>query len=155
MMKINEDKTVVDLDIAIQYANDRHDGQMYGDKPYAFHLDQVLNNCQELGLNIECQIVSVLHDILEDTCHTDEEFITIYSEIRKMFGSKIAYHVGILTSYKPREDYWEYLDRVKQYSVATDVKLCDIIANLEASIISGDKRRIKKYKKALFNLIGD
>ena len=53
------------------------------------------------------------------------------------------------------EDYLAYIRFIKSDYSAWVVKLADTMCNLEASLISGEKKRVVKYAKQLALLIGE
>ncbi len=74
--------------MARDFAVMAHWGQMYGDKPYIVHLDDVANVARPYG---ELAVtVAYLHDILEDTKTTADELL-------RVFGAPVANAVLVLT----------------------------------------------------------
>ena len=59
------------LDKARAFALTAHGSQMYGDRPYAFHLEAVVSLLS--GYGTDAQIVGYLHDVIEDTRVTEDE----------------------------------------------------------------------------------
>ena len=58
----------LDLMQARAFAKANHEGQMYGDKPYIFHLEQVANTVRRFAPgNDKLLQVAWLHDVIEDT----------------------------------------------------------------------------------------
>lgn len=129
-------------DFAIKW----HGDQMYGDKPYVYHLDQVAENICKCGYGSweDEYVVAYLHDILEDT-------ICQYVEVYKEFGQSVAEAVVAIGKIKG-EPYEDYIWRVKQNEIAWTVKIADTKANLRQSILDNDKNRIVKYAKQLILL---
>ena len=129
-------------DFAIKW----HGDQMYGDKPYVYHLDQVADYVVQQGydtLDFYCA-VAYLHDILEDTeCS--------YQEIEKTFGWQVASAVETLTK-REGISYRDYIKHIKQSCIASVVKIADTKANLRQSILDNNKNRIVKYAKQLMLL---
>lgn len=76
------------LDEARSFAVTAHGSQMYGSKPYAFHLDAVVALLSPYGS--EAQVVGYLHDVVEDTEITEHD-------VRARFGDLIAECVSFLT----------------------------------------------------------
>jgi len=137
-----------DIEMAFSLAQQYHGNQMYGNKPYIYHLQEVLRLCQEANLPIEYQITAILHDIIEDTECTHET-------IKRLFGHDIWDAVRHITHLK-NEDYFEnYLPKVKENNISKNIKLFDLLSNLEHAILNPSKysKLIKKYQKALFILI--
>lgn len=129
-------------DFAIKW----HGDQMYGDKPYVYHLDQVADNVSAIGYGSwePEYTVAYLHDIYEDANCS-------YLEIAKEFGDDIADAV-VAMSKTEGEPYDHYIWRVKQNEIAWTVKIADTKANLRQSILDNDKNRIVKYAKQLMLL---
>ncbi len=125
-----------------RFALHKHSGQSYGNYPYIYHLLQVQGFALKMNLSEEYQIVALLHDILEDT-------ETTYQELCDNFGESVANCVLELT----HDKHENYLDYLKGLSIpARKVKICDIMCNLQESILIGNQRLIDKYQKALFFL---
>lgn len=76
------------LDDARSFAVTAHGSQMYGSRPYAFHLDAVVALLSPYGS--EAQVVGYLHDVVEDTEITEHD-------VRARFGDLVAECVGFLT----------------------------------------------------------
>jgi hypothetical protein len=76
------------LDDARSFAVTAHGSQMYGARPYVFHLDAVVGLLTPYG--VEAQIVGYLHDVVEDTAVTEDE-------VRKRFGHLVGECVSLLT----------------------------------------------------------
>ncbi len=127
---------------AYNFASEKHGNQMYGKHPYIYHLLKVYEMSMKMDLSENYQIVALLHDTLEDT-------ETTYRELCDNFGMNTANCVLELT----HDKYENYLDYLKGLSIsARKVKICDIMCNLEESILTGNQRLIDKYQKALFFL---
>lgn len=130
---------------AMQIALGEHNGQMYGDKDYSYHLASVVDKCKELYESCDDaeNIIALawLHDIIEDT------FVN-YTMLNYWFGTEIADAVVSVTKVEG-EGYNDYIHRVKNNSLGLKVKIADTLCNLEESIKIQDQRRIKKYTKQL------
>jgi (p)ppGpp synthase/HD superfamily hydrolase len=50
---------------AKEFAIKHHGEQKYGDRPYSFHLDQVVSYLVPYGET--AQVIGYLHDVVEDT----------------------------------------------------------------------------------------
>lgn len=127
------------VDIAIEY----HGNQKYGDAEYSMHLWEVHDTVvARYGEDAYVErIVALLHDTLEDTEYT---FGSMWID----FGPQIAGAVVAMTKYK-EDDYFEYIERVKQDPIARRVKLCDSFSNLKHSFKAGNHKRIVKYTTVL------
>jgi len=139
-----------DITMAFALAQESHGDQMYGDKPYIYHLQEVLRLCQEAGMPIEYQIVAILHDVVEDTDCPSER-------IKRLFGHVIWEAVNHITHLKNEDYFNDYLPKVKENDIAKNVKLFDLLSNLEHAILKPNRygKLIKKYQKALFVLMQD
>lgn len=130
---------------AMQVALDAHKGQMYGDKDYSYHLNNVAIKCNELYGNCDNaeNVIAVawLHDILEDTDVSA-------AALSFKFESGIVDAVVSVSKIKGG-DYSNYIQQVKGNSLGLRVKIADTLCNLEESIKIQDQRRIKKYTKQL------
>lgn len=125
----------------------KHYSQMYGNKPYIYHILKVISGCE----TVEQKILAALHDILEDTDCTVDDLVAI-------FPSAIVDAVVAITKLE-NEDYKTYLWRVRQNELATYVKIKDVISNLshlselETTDSAKALRLIKKYEMALRTLL--
>lgn len=132
---------------AKEFAIKAHGNQKYGKMPYEYHLQQVVNKLmywRDLGqweVTDECLAVAWLHDVLEDTD-------TSLTDLEQHFGDEIGYQVMMLSKASPAS-YDVYIRLIKKEKVAKLVKMADTLSNLEASILSGEMKRINKYSKQL------
>lgn len=76
------------LDEARSFALAAHGSQMYGNRPYAFHLEAVVGLLSPYG--DEARIIGYLHDVVEDTAVSEDE-------VRERFGARVAECVRLLT----------------------------------------------------------
>ena len=76
------------VDEARKFALAAHGSQRYGDRPYSFHLEAVVQLLSPYG--VEAQVIGYLHDVVEDTEATE-------SDIRERFGALVADCVSLLT----------------------------------------------------------
>jgi (p)ppGpp synthase/HD superfamily hydrolase len=149
------------IDKARNFAISAHWGQMYGSKPYYFHLDRVAEIAKRYELPLEIQIAAYLHDVVEDTKVTANE---VFEE----FGYEIATLVYSVTDEELSDieldhigDNFKEENHKKQIRIAKKVKtypkiishpfgvflkLCDRIANVECSLTSKDTKMIDKYR---------
>lgn len=141
----------LDVMRARQFAIDKHDGQLYGNLPYIYHLDMVHQLAEGIGLSDFAQVLAYLHDTIEDGVST-------YEEISKEFGSEMGKYVSYISRDKDNETYTAYIGRVKYYGGAVrEVKVCDLLCNLEECIknpVGKNESRIIRYQKALVLLGG-
>ena len=109
-------------------------------KPYVEHPKAVAAQLSdEAG-----KTVGLLHDTLEDTDISVEL-------LEKTFAPEIVDAVKAMT-HDPSEDYFDYIERVKQNDIARRVKLADLTHNMDMSrfkfVTDRDVARYEKYKKA-------
>lgn len=75
---------------AKQFAFERHAGQMYGQRPYTFHLQMVVDTVRAHGGTTEQVVAAWLHDTEEDTGTQREE-------IQREFGMPVEALVYAVT----------------------------------------------------------
>lgn len=143
--------TVVDIEklpqFAYEFAERKHAGQLdKGGKPYIEHVKRVASR---ISNDPVAQAVAYLHDTVEDTDASLEL-------IRQHFGILVANYVDMLTRGK-EETYEDYIARISSSSVATQIKIADLIDNMNLarllSISKKDAKRQIKYAKALKTLL--
>lgn len=131
-----------DLKDAKKLAKEKFKGMT--DKAGKDYFEGHLTSVAENTTTIQGEIVAYLHDIIEDT---DVK----YEELLEMFGHQIALAVDYLTHRKD-EDYFDYVRKIKNNRLATEVKKADLKNNMDLSRLSEikekDKKRLEKYKKA-------
>lgn len=125
------------LDEARSFALTAHGEQMYGARPYSFHLDAVARLLSPYG--IEAQIIGYLHDVVEDTQVT-------VSDIQERFGQRIAECVGLLTdspansrAERKQQTHARLAAVAGASELALVVKAADRLANVRTCVI--DDRR--------------
>jgi len=112
------DKTMTRFARALEIAKRVHTGQKYGQQDYIEHPIRVAEKLNYLTL----KIIALLHDVVEDSDVTVEE-------IHKHFGSVIAEAVEAIT--RKDETYSDYIKRVTKNKLAREVKIADLLDNLE------------------------
>jgi (p)ppGpp synthase/HD superfamily hydrolase len=149
------------IKIAYNIAKSCHSDQMYGDEPYMFHIDGVVENmikgiekfylrhdiklCPELKTTLIC--LAYVHDVIED-CPDFNHGI-----IKNLFGQDF-YNMLILLSHLDGS-YAEYIEKLSQSPECCLVKAADLMFNIEKSKMDNSKRakcRLEKYKLALLYL---
>ena len=136
------------LDRAIQIAVQAHVGQIdKGGAPYILHpLRLMLEMNTPAGM-----IVAVLHDVVEDSRWTVERLRD------EGFSEEALAAIECLT-HREGESYPDFIERVRTNALASEVKMADLIDNLDASRIPAmtekDLERVRKYQKALARLLG-
>lgn len=139
--KASED--VYFLKKAIRIATKAHEGQV--DKSGVDYINHPLKVMDSVS-SIEAKIIAVLHDTIEDTTVT-LEFLR-----NEGFSDKVLEALVLLT-HKRSTPYLEYIEEIKKNELATEVKIADLIHNLDVSrlkiITEKDNERLIKYRKAL------
>ena len=137
---------------AFEVAKSAHKGQFdKGGENYIYHPITVALSC---GGDISAMIVSLLHDVAEDTSLTLEN---LREEINLTAAEISA--LKLLTHDK-KISYFEYIQKIKSNELATKVKIADLENNSDLSRIPAAARtekdfsRVEKYKKALQILRG-
>ncbi len=115
--------------------------------PYVFHPFTVAQSMDDENSTI----VALLHDVIEDTDTTIDELVEMG------FNDEIISALKILTHDKSVA-YFDYIEKIKSYSLATKVKISDLKNNSDLSrlnkITQKDVERVEKYKKSLEILNG-
>lgn len=127
------------LEKAIEIAARAHrDQRDKNGAPYILHPLRIMVRMPSL----ETMTIAVLHDVVEDSD------ITLDDLRREGFGEAIVAGVDCLTR-RPREDYADYIERVKQNPLAVQVKLGDLEDNMNLQRLDrlqeSDFKRVMKY----------
>ena len=139
------------IEKAKAFAIQAHGGQKYGKMPYEYHLQQVVSKLilwrdyNSFKITDEMIAAAWLHDVLEDTP-------TTHSRLYQEFGDEITTTCHLLSkgNHVPYDyDYNKYIKNIKLDHSAKMVKIADTLSNLEASLLSGEMRRVNKYAKQL------
>lgn len=133
---------------ALIFATERHANQAYDfNKPYIFHLVNVCMTLTRFGFSLEhtihLHLAGLLHDVVEDTT-------TKISEVRKLFGDRVADIVNLVTDEKgeTRKERHEKTYPLLSFNRdAIIVKLADRITNIEYSIATSNLKQFRKYQK--------
>jgi (p)ppGpp synthase/HD superfamily hydrolase len=140
---------------ALQFATEAHAGQVRKGSglPYITHPIAVAEIAVAIGsqtyrhyakawkkqIEDTLYVVSLLHDTLEDCDVT-------FKSLVELFGHEIADYVKLLTK-KPDDSYLDSILRIREYEIATAVKIADLTHNL-SDLPSGtqrDKYLLAKY----------
>jgi (p)ppGpp synthase/HD superfamily hydrolase len=134
----------MNIEKALEIAIKAHEGQIdKADKAYILHPLRLMNQFSDEN----SMIVSVLHDVVEDSDYTFQDLIDAG------FSSQIVQAVECLTK-RENEEYQDFIKRVKVNPLAVKVKIVDIKDNLDISrlyepLSEKDFGRIQKYQAAL------
>lgn len=128
---------------ALNFAIKHHGNQKYGDKPYAYHLNKVVELATtHFADSPEILSASALHDVIEDTNIG-------YNKIAYHFGKEVAEIVYCVTDELGRnrkERKEKTYPKIRRNWKATAVKLCDRIENVKESINNKDDIKLSMYK---------
>ena len=135
---------------ASSFAKDRHRGQKdkAGKEYFEAHITKVAELVEQMFGGGYLPVIAYLHDLMEDTK-------TVELELREMFPDEVVDAVVSLTR-NSKETYMEYIQRVKRNPLAVQVKICDLIQNMDLTRLpnptENDRRRVMKYSQALAEL---
>ena len=112
------------------FAIKAHAGQLYGYEPYTVHLEAVHQVAVDFGLDVGIRAATFLHDTVEDTG-------TLLEQLFDLFGHDVASLVWAVTGEGETRADQVATAHAKILGFATSraalLKLCDRIANVEAS----------------------
>lgn len=142
------------LQEAFALAQKWHGDQLYGDRPYIYHLVLVLRQVEMMykeDPDLEhLRVLAVLHDLFEDTdIQKDEGDMKHLIEI--LGGRGGLGDLVLLTKFK-EETYTKYLRFLVNRDSAYKVKKADIVVNRNQNIQEGNKGRVKYYQGKLNEL---
>ncbi len=127
---------------AMKFAAEKHYGQFRkGGLPYITHPIAVANIVKEKGMDTDCIITALFHDLLEDTDATEEE-------IKYIGGENVLYSVKLLTKTK-EYNMKDYIGEIKSDPRAYAVKGADRLHNLRCAVYTDDEFRKKYIKETL------
>jgi (p)ppGpp synthase/HD superfamily hydrolase len=127
------------------FALQAHGEQKYGDKPYVFHLDQVVELLEKYGE--DAQVIGYLHDAVEDTPVT-------VKEVALQFGQFVADCVDLVSD-GPGPDRkarkaktYARLAKVRgKNELALVVKAADRLANVRSCVSENNRELLSVYKR--------
>ena len=148
-----------ELEVKIKWIVAQHEStnHKYDDYlPYEFHLKMVAKNAQKFGKAVaeicfpgeqlsgkDILLAAWGHDLIEDTRVS-------YNDVAKALGPKVADIIYAVTNEKGKNRSErandKYYEGIRNTSGAVFVKLCDRIANVEYSKMTGS-RMFEIYKK--------
>lgn len=116
-----------------------------GGNPYMGHINRVTNRLSIHLYDETYTITALLHDLVEDCEGWNFEIL------EQLFGPKVTEALVLLTRSKD-EDYMSYIHRIKENTMASDVKMADLEDNMDVSRLNKlddkDVERIRKYMEA-------
>jgi (p)ppGpp synthase/HD superfamily hydrolase len=135
------------LSRAIEIAVAAHKGQK--DKSGADYILHPLRVMQRGRTETE-KICGVLHDVIEDTDWTFEALE------QEGFDKEVIDALRCVTKESEDEDYDRFIDRIAQNPVAVQVKINDLLDNMDVArfrqLNEPDLKRLNKYLKAYWKL---
>lgn len=130
------------VEAARQFAQEKHEGQLYGTDPYMEHLRQVYELAVYFNLPMEYHVAAWLHDCIEDTSAT-------FEEIEERFGTHIAKMVDAVSGHgenrKARTQ--DTINKLNHYPSAINLKMIDRLANSRNSKIHKPKLYVTYQKE--------
>jgi len=136
---------------ALNYALYHHRGQYRKNgEAYIVHPLNVYKKVKALGLSLEFQVASILHDVYED-CEVS------LSEIESLFGEKIKFYIYCLSKVSKksftkdfngqRHRIMKYIERLsmgfKREPLLMIVKMCDQLDNLHTIHVFNRKKQLR------------
>jgi (p)ppGpp synthase/HD superfamily hydrolase len=133
---------------AIAIAAQAHIGQIdKAGKEYIYHPLRVMTR----GNTEEEKIVGILHDVVEDSDWTFDQLE------QEGFSKEIVEALRCVTKTSEVEDYEAFIQRAKQNPIARQVKLNDLLDNMDITRLEvlkeKDVKRLNKYLKAYRKLV--
>ena len=130
-------------EVALSIAVKAHRGQV--DKAGVDYIKHPIH-VASLVTSENAKIVALLHDVIEDSAYT-------LADLKNNgFTEEIIEAVSILTKSK-NVSYEDYLKKIKENSLAREVKLADLQHNSDlrrlSKISACDLKRVEKYRKAI------
>lgn len=126
---------------AIRFAKEHHGQQMYGTKPYMYHLAKVAAVAKRYGGDDFDVVCCLLHDVIEDTPATMQD-------VKQEFGAAVAAVVDLVTNQPTKAETFR---RIRSNRNAVFVKLCDRIANVsEGGKLSKYRSEHSIFKSILY-----
>lgn len=129
--------------ISYNLAIEKHSGQIdKAGKDYILHPLHISEQFEEFDL----KIVAIMHDLIEDTN------VTLDFLINLNFPLKIIKAMDAI-SRRNNENYFDYINRLKNNNIAKKVKIKDLEHNLDISRYKNSQdinyNLIKRYEKAM------
>lgn len=127
------------------FAVQAHGGQMYGDKPYVFHLDQVVDLLENYGE--DAQVVGYLHDAVEDTPVTVEEVALKFGRFVADCVDLVSDNPGPDRKSRKAKTYARLAKVQGKNELALIVKAADRLANVRSCVSENNRKLLGVYKQ--------
>jgi len=126
---------------AKEFAIKTHGKQQYGNRPYSFHLESVVQVAKDINWENDIILECWLHDNIED-CDVS------YQDIEREFGKDVAeivYAVTYELGRNRKESKAKIFPKIRANEKALCVKLCDRIANINQTILDENYSLLSMY----------
>lgn len=127
------------------FAVQAHGDQMYGDKPYVFHLDQVVELLQNYGE--DAQIAGYLHDAVEDTSVTVEDVAHVFGQFIADCVDLVSDSPGPDRKTRKAKTYARLAKVQGENELALVVKAADRLANVRRCVTENNRKLLGVYKQ--------
>jgi (p)ppGpp synthase/HD superfamily hydrolase len=121
------------LNQSIKLALEKHGWQVYGSKPYIYHLFQVYLEVSKFENKEEILSLAFLHDTIEDTNIIEQELSTI------------SPMMPIYVRHLSKNNLNNYYELCSKYYETSIVKMADRICNVRECIINNNYNQFYKY----------
>ncbi|ASV44502.1 hypothetical protein PBI_SCTP2_487 [Salicola phage SCTP-2] len=137
------------LSKAIRIASQAHEEQLdKGNSPYILHPMRIMFRLRTD--DPELNMIAMLHDVMEDTQWTLDDFIN------EGFTDRVLNALRLLTHNKDHVAYEDYIENMCDNLDAVKVKMGDLKDNSDITRLKGvtdkDIERMKKYHKSYLRL---
>ena len=142
----------------LEKAVEWHGSQMYGDKPYRYHLEMVTKTYEGVyGCGSQAACLCAIHDVKEDcqslTLEEIRDWLIHQPELDLYdVDFNILPALDAITKCEG-ESRSDYLIRVKGSRLAKQVKIADAMSNLRQNIIDKNLKRAAYYQDTLDKLL--
>ena len=135
---------------ASEIAEEAHEGQMYGDRPYITHPESVVGVLLRFGVKDQATVAAGwLHDTIEDSDFTEDSIKTRLADQAPVEVARMLAMVDAVTDGKKGN---RKARKARSYALIPNVrgseilKLADRIANVEASQ-ANNPRKLQMYRE--------
>jgi (p)ppGpp synthase/HD superfamily hydrolase len=133
----------IKLTYARQFSLNAHGSQKYGDKPYIYHLDSVVDIL--FPYSDETKIIGYLHDVVEDTNITHCDLTVSFNEFIADCVLAVTDELNTSREANKYNSNKKFQALKPPYYTALIVKAADRLANLNACIEFNNETKLKRY----------